>query len=387
MDPAARRLIEAIHAAPFRCVLALTGGGTQAASMLLNVPGGSRSILEIIIPYHEQSLTEFLGHRPAAFCSTETAAAMAEQAHARARWLAPGENVIGLGCTASLVSDRPKHGEHRLHIATHTELVTSHSMLTLTKGARDRESEENIVDSVVLNALASVLGPHERIETALLSGEEIQEGSTTATHPLARLLVGDLRSICVQSDGRQVVGATPPAVLMPGAFHPIHRGHWQLAEAASRRTGAATVFELSMLNVDKPSLVADEIRHRLAAFEGRAEVWLTRAPTFAEKSELFPGVTFVIGSDTALRLIQTRYYSGSEERMTAALETIRARGCQFLVAGRVDAEGRFVQLDQVNIPANFRNLFTPIPESEFRADLSSTNLRAAATVAGVEAEG
>jgi len=387
MDPAARRLIEAIHAAPFRCVLALTGGGTQAASMLLNVPGGSRSILEVIIPYHGQALTEFFGHRPATFCSTEAAVAMAERAHARARWLAPCENVIGLGCTTSLVSDRPKRGEHRLHIATHTELVTSHSMLTLTKGARDREGEESIVDCVVLNALASAFGLPQRIELALLPGEEIQEGSTPATHPLARLLAGDLRNFCVQSDGRQAVGATPPAVLMPGSFHPIHPGHWQLAEAASRRTGAATVFELSILNVDKPSLAADEIRHRLAAFEGRAEVWLTRAPTFAEKSELFPGVTFVIGTDTALRLIQTRYYSGSEERMMAALENIRARTCRFLVAGRVDADGRFVQLDQVNIPATFRDLFAPIPESEFRADLSSTNLRAAATVAGAEDEG
>jgi hypothetical protein len=387
MDPAARRLIEAMHAAPFRCVLALTGGGTQAASMLLNVPGGSRSILEVIVPYHEQALTEFLGHRPTAFCSTETAAAMAERAHARARWLAPGENALGLGCTASLVSDRPKRGEHRLHVATHTELTSCHSSLTLTKGARDREGEECIVDGVILNAMASALELHERIEPALLPSEEIQEGSTSATHPLARLLVGDLRSFCVQSDGRQVVGATPPAVLMPGSFHPIHPGHWQLAEAASRRTGAATVFELSILNVDKPSLAADEIRHRLVPFEGRAEVWLTRAPTFAEKSELFPGVTFVIGSDTALRLIQTRFYSGSEERMMAALENIRARSCRFLVAGRVDSEGRFVQLDQVNIPATFRDLFTPIPESEFRADLSSTNLRAAATVAGVEGEG
>jgi len=355
--------------------------------MLLNVPGGSRSILEVVVPYQEQALTEFLGQRPASSCSTETAGAMAERALALTRWLAPGENALGLGCTASLVSDRPKRGEHRLHVVTHTELATGHSTLTLTKGSRDRESEECIVDGVILNALASALGLPERIELPLLPGEQIQYDTIQATHPLARLLMGNLRSFCVQSDGRHIVDSTPPAVLMPGSFNPVHPGHWKLAEAASRRIGAATAFELSISNVDKPPLGADEIRRRLAAFEGRAEVWLTRAPTFAEKAELFPGVTFVIGSDTALRLVQTRYYGESKERMTAALESIRARSCRFLVAGRVDTEGRFVQLDQVEIPADYRDLFTPIPESEFRADLSSTNLRTVAPVAGARDEG
>ena len=387
MDPAIRRLIEAIHASPFRCVLALTGGGTQAAAMLLNVPGGSRSILEVIVPYHEQALTEFLGHRPASFCSAEAAAAMAERAHARACWLAPGESVIGLGCTASLVSDRPKQGAHRVHASTQTELATFHTMLTLTKGARDREGEESIVDGVIINALAAALGLGERIDLPLLPAEQIQHGTMQAAHHLARLLLGNLASICVQSDGRHAVNACPPTVLMPGSFNPIHPGHWQLAEAATRRTGAATAFELSISNVDKPTLEAGAIRRRLAAFEGRAEVWLTCAPTFAEKSELFPGVTFVIGADTALRLVQARYYGDSKERMTAALEKIRNQGCRFLVAGRVAADGRFLQLDQVAIPAEYRDLFTPLPESEFRADVSSTFMRNAVTVAGGKDEG
>src|SRR5918911_1609466 len=38
MDPAAERLIAALHAAPVKCVLALTGGGTSAAAALLGVP-------------------------------------------------------------------------------------------------------------------------------------------------------------------------------------------------------------------------------------------------------------------------------------------------------------------------------------------------------------
>src|SRR5262249_44797666 len=122
-------------------------------------------------------------------------------------------------------------------------------------------------------------------------------------------------------------------------------------------------------------LTADEIRRRLAQFAWWADVWLTRAPTFAEKAELFPGVLFVVGVDTALRLVQPRYYGDSEARMMAALERIRASGCRFLVAGRVDAGGQFAELDQVAIPEAHRGMFAPIPEAEFRADLSSTQMR------------
>src|SRR5262249_50221381 len=108
MDAAIHRLIEAIHALPCRCVVAVTGGGTQAIAHLLDVPGGSRTVLEAVVPYHEQALVDFLAKRPDSFCSAETALAMAVRAHERARWLTPGEDVLGLGCTASLVTDRPK---------------------------------------------------------------------------------------------------------------------------------------------------------------------------------------------------------------------------------------------------------------------------------------
>src|SRR5579871_5317525 len=102
MEPATRRLIEAIHQGPTRYVLALTGGGASAAGLLLSVPGGSRSILEVSVPYDERALVDFLGRRPEQFCSPATGAAMAAVALGRARWLAPGEAVAGLGCTASL---------------------------------------------------------------------------------------------------------------------------------------------------------------------------------------------------------------------------------------------------------------------------------------------
>ena len=114
---------------------------------------------------------------------------------------------------------------------------------------------------------------------------------------------------------------------------------------------------------------------RLRQFEQRHVVELTRTPTFLEKSHLFPGATFVVGVDTAERIVQPRYYGNSKATMRAALEEIAGRGCRFLVAGRVNDEGRFVTIADVSIPREYRTLFSAIPEAEFRSDLSSTGLR------------
>src|SRR5206468_2545848 len=121
-------------------------------------PGGSRTVLEVIVPYNDQSLCDFLGRRPAQFCSVETARAMAGRAAERARWLAPGEAVVGVGCTAGLASDRPKRGDHRFHVALSGPGLHAVYSLTLSKGARDREGEEALLDAVVLNALAEGFG-------------------------------------------------------------------------------------------------------------------------------------------------------------------------------------------------------------------------------------
>src|SRR6266542_3247642 len=120
MDAATRQLIERLHRAPYQYVLAVTGGGTQAAAHLLNVPGGSRTLLEVLVPYHAQALSEFLGGEPEQSCSAATAGALARSAFERARHLVPDSLVAGFGCTASLATDRPKRGDHRFHVAAHT---------------------------------------------------------------------------------------------------------------------------------------------------------------------------------------------------------------------------------------------------------------------------
>jgi nicotinic acid mononucleotide adenylyltransferase len=193
--------------------------------------------------------------------------------------------------------------------------------------------------------------------------------------PLAALFRGEADAVCVESDGRVRAGGPRPALLLPGAFNPIHAGHWGLAEVAAKLTGAIAAFELSVTNVDKPPLGLEEVSRRLAQFAGRAPVWLVRAPTFSEKAPLFPGATFVVGADTAERIVAPRYYQNSAAAMGQALRAIRGHGCRFLVAGRAGADGRLTELHHLDIPEAHRDLFAAIPAEAFRVDVSSTALR------------
>ncbi len=377
-DASWRQTIAEMHASGRQAVLAITGGGSGAIAELLRVPGGSRLLLEALVPYDSRALTAFLGFEPGQACSAETAVAMAQRARERAAKLAPtGAHLVGLGATAGLVTDRPRQGEHRCHIAVATGAGTDHCSMVLAKGRRDRPAEEDLVARAIVLWLARACGLDAPSPRGLLDADDrYTEAVEQTADPIEQLLAGGLTRVTAWPDGQIIPSAPAPSVVLPGSFNPLHEGHLLLARVAEDIRQQPAAFEISVTNVDKPPLAAGEVRNRLAQFAWRARVELTRAPTFLEKSRLFPGATFVVGADTAERLVATRYYGNDEERKAAALQELADRGCCFLVAVRVDGAGRVRSLADVAIPQRFAHLFTAIPESRFRLDSSSSDIRA-----------
>jgi nicotinamide mononucleotide (NMN) deamidase PncC len=375
MNPTFEHLIGQIHAAPQRAVFEFAGAGSLALLWLHSVAGSSRTLLEASDRYAPAALADLLGAAPARFVARETAEAMARAAYRRAAQLSDSAApAIGLACTAAIATDRTKRGDHGCWVALCDQAGLRAYGLVLTKGARDRAAEEAVVSQLVLRALAEGCGLPDEVPLDLLPGEQVETFASGEPDPVALLLEGRAGQVSVLPDGRRLADAPVRGGLLSGSFNPLHPGHDRLAQAAAALLGQPVGFELPVFNADKPPLERAEIERRLAQFRWRAPVVLSRAPLFVQKAALFPGCTFVVGQDTAARLVEPRYYGGEAER-DAALGSVRAHGCRFLVAGRLQGD-RFLTLADIALPPSLADLFLELPEQMFRADISSSAIRA-----------
>jgi len=379
-------LVTDIHATDFQIVLAVTGGGSKAISQLLEVAGASRTVIEATVPYSLPALANYLGGSPDQACAEPTARAMAMTAWKRASDQMPDTDpyqLLGVGATASLATDRDKRGAHRVHVAIQSATRTSSYYLPLTKGRRDRKKEQWLAAKLILLAVGD--GCEVESSTArqalleqLHDDEPIGHQHQDAEPYWTDLLLSQRHVVAFDANqGADHVDATEYPIIFPGAFHPPHAGHLQMANLAASRLGQPLAFELSIFNVDKPPLDFLEIAIRAKNLLEAAPVFpvlLTDAPTFRKKSELFPGCTFVVGADTIARIADPRYTTGGPTGWEAAVREIADHGCRFLVFGR-QIDGSFRTLSDLEVPDALRALCDEVPADEFREDVSSTELR------------
>jgi nicotinamide mononucleotide (NMN) deamidase PncC len=369
-------LIQRIHAASTKFVVAVTGGGSRAISALFEVPGASRTMIEAIVPYAAESMVAWLGGKPEHFCDDRTARAMAMAAFQKAVGYLGSDAgpLAGVACTASLASDRPKKGPHRIHVALQTAATTVVGSVEPVKGNRSRLQEEELAAALVLNFIAQAAGLDDRLTLDLGPDEPLAWADAVASPAWQELMLGKAETICHGPSPRPATEPAQRRVIFPGAFNPRHSGHLRMAAIASQRLNAPTEFEISVTNVEKPPLDYIEMQRRTAQFGPHETLWLTRAPIFKLKADLFPGATFVVGADTIVRIAQGKYYGGETEVCRQAIAHIAAQNCRFLVFGRSSPSG-FQSLADLDLPRELRAICDEVPGEAFRADISSTSLR------------
>ena len=374
--------IRLIHDSGRRAVIAATGGGSRGVADLLAVGGASRTIVEAVVPYAPEALEAWLGGRPEQFCSSITARRMASAALRRCAALQPAEAssradrhpapLVGLGLTASLASDRPKLGPHRIHLAAQTASATRSWDLELRKGARSREEEEAVAARLLVELLGAACELDGAPRLPLVDDEAVVRRRTEALPSWIELQTGRIDKT---SERRGYVPRPEaPRGVFPGSFRPLHDGHRRMMQLAAERLGGPIDVEISIENVEKPALDFEDMRTRGDQFGDDVRVWYTRAPRMVQKARLFPGCTIVCGIDTLARVADVRFAGGDPTERDRVIEEIAALGCRFLVFGRQTASG-FETAADLDLPPTLRALCDAVSEAEFRADVSSTALR------------
>ena len=377
--------IELLNRFNAQVVVVVSGGGTQVIPQLLAGGGASNVMLEALVPYAKSAVAEFLGGNPDAYCSDRTTRQLAVAGWQRSVKLSSqGRNNVGIAATASLRSGKPKMGQHRVHIATHRVQETVTATLQLKKNARSRLEEEHVAALLCLDVLVSTVTEttnhpwRKELESLLLPEEEIVRNEYKAPARWQELWISEEVEIPIKiniaGQTRQRLGQVNNRLIFSGSFSPLHEGHLAMARIAEEIAERPVEWELSVTNVDKPMLDYIEVSQRVEQFEGET-LWLSRAATFIEKVHVFPQSTFVMGADTYVRLIDPKYYHGSQARLNDAMQTICRQSRGLIVFGRMQDQ-KFQNPTTCDVPPALREITYFVSEREFRMDVSSSGIRA-----------
>ena len=251
-------IIKKVHSSPYRFVLVSSGGGTNAISEILKVPGASTSVLEAYVPYAKESLDYYLLKQPDHYCSLDTTLSMAAKAYSAAKKIDPDTNpkyLLGIAVTASLATNYSKKGEHKFFIAIQTYKYSSSFSYSFIKGELTREEEEQVVTDHIINAIAQSCEVQSKIIT---ENSSLVVKTVEAQKNWVKLV--DNKIDFVSSSNRI------PELIFPGSFNPFHSGHQSMSELAEKKTGLGLAYEICIQNADKPPLSYHEIEKTLNQF-------------------------------------------------------------------------------------------------------------------------
>jgi hypothetical protein len=132
------------------------------------------------------------------------------------------------------------------------------------------------------------------------------------------------------------------------------------------------VLEITAQNIEKDGIGLDEITARAARLKGRWPVILTESNTrFTDKAEAYNGCDFIVGFDTARRIVDPTYYD-SPEALRNALDGFREANVRFYVAGRRDEDGVLRTAADIRVDGEHSSLFVDLG-GDF--NISSTMIR------------
>ena len=379
-------LVRKLHARPgyHKAVLAITGGGAEAVGELLRHGNGSATLLEAVVPYDQEAFNRFVRGKPDKYCSAGAARDLAMAAYIRATEISGRYDVVGIGASCSLKRDGVERAgrKHEVYIAFQNATTTGSFEYEITDINSTRESEETFAAEKIINALVEGFGYQNELGLIEHTASHTSSGQVTFAQPGWSLL---LQKAVRNYKSKEFGGPLNTSkYIFPGAWNPIHTRHEEIMAKVHELTGKAVDLELCIRNVDKPPLNFYDLSAREvqleAALAGKpyaGNLHLTTTATFAEKAEVFPDTTFIVGADTFLRIADLKYYGNDDKKRYEAIDGLRAAGCKFILFHRVINGKATTVEDIMTVPYYLTNLVERIITHEELPpnDVCSSNLR------------
>jgi hypothetical protein len=434
------KLVDEIHlknkASGNRFVFTTTGGGFSSYSYLMGRPGASGTVLQLNGPYAQEATLKYIENPVDSFASLEAANELAITSLKQCREimtnskeniydLACLKNCYGVGVSAALATKRWLKGDHRIHIVVTSDTSRFMFSVNLYKGFppdpetpekifRSRTEEEELCGKLIIFIIAYIckVVTKEFFFESLYKDNFLNISDTfkfyedILNNPIERLIKNmyfeagtrdeTVNSIlCLPNhDGTftfLINSSLKNAIILPGSFNPLHQGHISSLNNSCALNNSDGLFELCIVNVDKPPLTLAEIEKRLDQFKfpNTIPVVLTNTPLFVDKAKLFPGNSYAIGIDLVIRLINPKYTDDDEDLMIENIFGMTIKGTNFYVSSRSYGKAHIpddfpikmkdddlISLKDVMpfIPSVLKKYFIENPFNEFR-DLCSSELR------------
>jgi len=375
-----------------------TGGGTPAIGVLTGIAGASNCIFEARLPYAtlvtDKIIKPFLAEANG-YCNKEVALALTEAAYNDiiSTYLEETKdldslttcNFIGIGSTSAIMSKTIKKGDHRMHAfykKSNNGLITECVQydFILSKGKRSREDEDKVIADVILNKIladATNLQSEVVENEYLFEEEKIIKTVHTLDNPIDEVLEGKKKFVLFipnnksNSDNKFTVFTNikiTNSIIFPGSFNPLTIGHVQLILETINHLGFSSedhppiILEIG-LNADKGALTRVQIEGRIKQILDQLNIHgiknigiaVTSSPLYLQKTEIFQQCTYIIGADTAIRLLDPKYTKDCIFELVYSLSLIQSRGTKFIVGGRICKE--YSNLFEGRICKGYSNLF------------------------------
>lgn len=388
LEESLNRLILAGKEKKLRISLCTTGAGVRTNWFLTALPGSSKLFVEGVVPYHRGSSFKYVDGRE----FESSVCPYAGSALANAAFLGGmnallakpseeenGVNLIGVGATAAIASDG-RRGKDRIEIGIRTLDSFYRLCVELEKadGPSGRAWQQSACDLLILNAIFAAADLEQiRFPSSVISSEygQIHNGQVVLEKLKSPNYQGD-DPVLINQDGTvgDIASLSPEKhIIYSGSFRRFHAGHDLAARNAFLQTNKQVVLEITAGNIGREPSTMAELLERSIQMRGRWPVILRKdCSKFSDKAKAYPGFEFIVGFDTAIRIVNPEFYNNNWEAMVEELDQLSKTGARFHVLGRVHPNtGVFQTADDIWCAHKHHRLFVPLAG---RVDVSASAL-------------